>query len=621
MTELCFSPLIKLDGRTGQRAPKNNFDCARQNLRLGSPNQEKTVNEKQLSKSAWEAQAKKHKLDEKALSKALGSYEKCDEKDHAAQEEALKGVEKAAETLKKDKAYKEVSAYLGEVLDACGKARKALAEDEEEEGGEGEDEEAAYAKDLAKQLKSALSQVKGRAPDEPGATPDDGPKQLKFLAYVAAGKAAVIVAKTVGSGARKLAASIAGVSGGKYLQGDCIFEKNAHTFVLEQPPAGLARSLSAALLEETGQKFKVRVRTPDGSTESDDEADAQGETDPNAAKWAAVHAEMEPLLLAVLAAGRGDVSRIRAAWQIAQEKAEAGDFAAALLIAARLQPLLKEADAGGGPSEARKSIPADVVPFVQARLSWINARAKLLEEMKKLGSFDRCRLRRRRGIWLLRGVRFEPFGSPRRPRCEAPRSSLWKRWSRRRTAKRARRSKPRPRRTSAAMPPSSKDPFFCRCGHEEWLHRRRRHFYRPRHPRSHSRGPEVARQLALEIKSMSKKTPLTEEQKNVSQDLPVWKEYRSKEDPDGRVQGDYLSRKVKAQAAIDVLPPEKQERQLLEAQMKAADTKADNGNFKGAYADLKSVKKSILPAEPPTASNPRSHPTPSRRTSTRSAIG
>ncbi len=246
------------------------------------------MSEKHLTKSAWETEAKKHHLDDKTLSKALGTYEKCNEEDLPAQEKALDEVDKAAGALKKNKAYKEVADYLDEVADACEHAQKELAkrieeEEAEEEDGGGDEELAELTKDLAKQLKAAMGQVKGHAPGdpiEPGVAPEPG-KQLKFLAYVAGGATSVIVAKRVGGSTRKLAAKLAGVSGGKYHSGDCIYEKNAYTFVLDQPPGGFAHKVSVALQEETGQKYKVRVRSIDGLVESDDETDAPP-VDPNA---------------------------------------------------------------------------------------------------------------------------------------------------------------------------------------------------------------------------------------------------------------------------------------------------------------------------------------------------
>src|SRR4030095_5666422 len=64
---------------------------------------------------------------------------------------------------------------------------------------------------------------------------------------------------------------------GQYIRGECIFEKNAHTFVSEKVPTGLAKKLAAALLAETGQKYRVRVRNADGSMTLDSDTDLDPE--------------------------------------------------------------------------------------------------------------------------------------------------------------------------------------------------------------------------------------------------------------------------------------------------------------------------------------------------------
>lgn len=113
-------------------------------------------------------------------------------------------------------------------------------------------------------------------------------------------------------------------------------------------------------------------------------ASAAPTVNPWEAKWDALHQQVEPLLLRVLAAGRGDLTKFRGAWDMAQGKAEAADFESALKIAERLLPLLQTAESASGPTEAQASIPVDVVPFVRARQSWIVTRKKLFEEMAKL---------------------------------------------------------------------------------------------------------------------------------------------------------------------------------------------------------------------------------------------
>jgi hypothetical protein len=172
---------------------------------------------------------------------------------------------------------KPAAAPAGETKPAAEKAK----EKEEEEAAEGEDEEeekeaAEFRKDVKGKMVTALAQVRARAPRE-----GEEPKpQLRFMAYLAGKSNAVLVAKKVGSGSKKLLAEIASASGGKIVMGECIFEKGVHTFVLAKVPGGLAKKLTGALLAETGTKYRVRVRAIDGSVDLDSETDVDPDEKP-----------------------------------------------------------------------------------------------------------------------------------------------------------------------------------------------------------------------------------------------------------------------------------------------------------------------------------------------------
>jgi hypothetical protein len=158
---------------------------------------------------------------------------------------------------------------------------KPAAQERAEEDEDAEDEEEArdaadFQKDLKGRMVAALAQVRARAPRA-----EQEPKpQLRFMAYLTAKSSAVIVAKKAGAAMKKLLAEIAGASGGKIARGECVFEKNAYTFVMEKVPGGLAKKLSAALLAETGTRYKVRVRNADSSVELDDETDVDPDEKP-----------------------------------------------------------------------------------------------------------------------------------------------------------------------------------------------------------------------------------------------------------------------------------------------------------------------------------------------------
>ena len=172
--------------------------------------------------------------------------------------------------LKLEEALAAKPAAAGEAKPAAEKAKEKEGEEEEAAEDEEEEKEAAeFQKDLKGKMVTALAQVRSRAPRE-----GEEPKpQLRFMAYLAGKSNAVIVAKKVGGGSKKLLAEIAGASGGKIVLGECIFEKGVHTFVLAKVPGGLAKKLTVALLAETGAKYRVRVRAIDGSVDLDSETD------------------------------------------------------------------------------------------------------------------------------------------------------------------------------------------------------------------------------------------------------------------------------------------------------------------------------------------------------------
>ena len=228
------------------------------------------MSNKQLTAAAWEAVAKKSKLDPKPLSKALAAFEKCDEDDFDDLEKALGEIKKAAASLEKDKEYKEAADYLGKVGDAAARELKeALQRKKEDEADE--DEEEGGDADLGHKLVSALTTVKSLGAPAPG---DETFKPMKFVACVASGGCALVVGRKAGSTAKKKTAAIVG-SGGKYFRGDCIFENNKHTFVMDNPASGLAKKFYEAILQATRQQYRVRVRSYDGSKVLDDETDAE----------------------------------------------------------------------------------------------------------------------------------------------------------------------------------------------------------------------------------------------------------------------------------------------------------------------------------------------------------
>jgi hypothetical protein len=262
------------------------------------------MSEKHLTEKPWKELASKQGIKDLGLQKTFAAYANVDAaKEPVKAVELLKEISELAIKVKKASAAKaDVGGYLDEVLKEVKKilpgfeakaktevaaeakaAAEVKAEETEEQEEESEEAEAEkFKKDLKQQMVSALAQVKTRAPGDPEQAKDPKP-QLQFMAYLTSKVSSVIVAKKVGAATKKLLLEIAGgVSGGKYVSGECIFEKNAHTFVCDPVPGGLAKKLSIALQAETTAKYKVRARSTDGSTVLDSDTDV----DPDSASAA-----------------------------------------------------------------------------------------------------------------------------------------------------------------------------------------------------------------------------------------------------------------------------------------------------------------------------------------------
>ncbi len=333
------------------------------------------MSEKHLTEPPWKTLVSKQGIKDIGVQKALAAYAKIDAAKEPAQALASLGeiTELALKLKKTYGAKEEVVEYLNElakeikkttpVLEARIKAAPAAAKPPEkkaqapaEDDADEEAEAAKFKKDLKQQMVSALAQVKMRAPGDPEQEKEPKKPQLKFMACLAGKQNSVIVARKVGSATKKLLQEIAGGgTGGKFLMGDCIFEKNAHTFVLEAVPGGLAKKLAAALLAETSQKCKIRVRSADGSTVLDSDTDV----DPDATAAPATAAadpgilfkqRLEALLPKIkeaLAAPAPSANQIKLLTGEAGEFAKTKDFGQANARLDAVEALLK-----GGPAPA-----------------------------------------------------------------------------------------------------------------------------------------------------------------------------------------------------------------------------------------------------------------------------
>lgn len=338
------------------------------------------MSEKHLSESGWKAVLSKHKLKDRGLGKALGAYGKCGEKDFAPRLAALDEVEEEAEALQKDKAFKEVKEaadYLDEMLTEAGRSRKAVeaarkkdeAEEEEEEGG-------ADPGAIKKRMTTLLGQVKTKAPED---------RPLEFMACVGKGASAVLLGKSAGGLKKLLLELVPGVASPKFFRGECRWEENVHTFVLEKVPAGLSKKLHRALLAETGLKYRVRVRTFDGSFIADSETELEQElpdetvptppTPPGAdaarAQWLELKARLVPEIKTALAANPGLKETVLKQLGVALGKEKETQFAEALALGQALLQSLAP------PTPATPPAPNPAVAVLQA------AMAKLLPKVKE----------------------------------------------------------------------------------------------------------------------------------------------------------------------------------------------------------------------------------------------
>ena len=222
--------------------------------------QERTVSDKQLTEQEWKKFAKGKNLKDAALVKAMAELDKAKAPD--AQLEALAEIEKQADLLRKaNKADKDITAYLDDIDKALGKERK-LAEAEAKKAAAQESSESEDEEEPAQLAVRMVPLMKAVAKGE----------VLHAMIATEGKEAAVMVSrKSLGAPQRKLLTTALGTTSGvKFIAGECIWEANAHTFVVQSAAAGLARKLREALFKQTQQRFKVRVRGEDPNDVDED---------------------------------------------------------------------------------------------------------------------------------------------------------------------------------------------------------------------------------------------------------------------------------------------------------------------------------------------------------------
>lgn len=328
-----------------------------------------------LNEAAWTGFTKKLslKLDDGPLLKALARFDKAPEAPPGPRQEALD----------------ELIKQLGEQLKTFVKRKKELGDKTFGElkdklyglQGVAESLQKEIARELAAARKSGGSGLDGDAEEDSPAlltskmiplireVRKGGDLVLETLIALAGKETVVLLSRKSISPARGqlLKAQLSNASGLKFVRGQCLFEAQALTFVVEGAAAGLAKRLKAALLAQTELRLKVRVRGAD-SDEVEEEAEEQGEQEPEepsgepVSEVAPTRVEDDPLrtryeqrfgllearLMRVLSGGFGDASKMRAVVGFAQDKAEAGVWPGALKALDALEPLLAAAEAAAG---------------------------------------------------------------------------------------------------------------------------------------------------------------------------------------------------------------------------------------------------------------------------------
>jgi hypothetical protein len=282
------------------------------------------MSEKLLSESAWKSWLSKQEVDDPGIQKALAAYTKAgDDAGRAAGalETVIALVAKLRKSVGKDK---KVTEYLDELAKAALKRKSVLEteakagvggeESEEEEGEEDEEEKGNPAEVLAK----ALRKVKTAGGDSSHAAMICLAKPLLGL--------------TVGLNAKKKlgqkhkAALKESTGGTRVLEGRCVWENNAFTFILETVAGGLAKRLKSTLVKQTGLTQKVRVRNLDGSMVLDDETDVDSEGGDELGAFKSRVAELKPAATKAIESKSPRAEEIRKALTEAVKQAEKKNF-------------------------------------------------------------------------------------------------------------------------------------------------------------------------------------------------------------------------------------------------------------------------------------------------------
>lgn len=213
--------------------------------------------DRQLTESAWKTFSKGKEYKDASLLKALALLSKAES--GSAQEllDALDQIDGAADgVLKSGKADKELAAYVGDISKSVAKARasakqalKGEAKQQASSKAEDDEEEDDSPVVLTTKMIGLIRQIK------------NGQAMNAMVATNGNQTAVLISKKSIPQAKKKMLADYLKLSGGlRYFLGQCIFEENAVTFALPTQPAGLAKRVKLALMNQTGMRIRTRVR-------------------------------------------------------------------------------------------------------------------------------------------------------------------------------------------------------------------------------------------------------------------------------------------------------------------------------------------------------------------------
>lgn len=387
-----------------------------------------------LSDSVWKDLSAKHKIKDTGLQKTLVDLKKVGDEAFDETLKILEEVLKQAGILKKAKDVagnpaiaKHVAEVIAAAEDAKRKAAKAAATADKDRQAKQEAEKKAKAEAEKKAKAEAEAQAKKKEKeDEKNARKgeDEDPEEEETSALLTTklipllrtvkgkgermqalvattGKQVVVLLsrKPISPARRKLLKDeLGGVGGIKYIPGHCIREHGKVTFVLEKVVSGMRKLIEAALLEQTKQRTKVKVRSQDGEydeddvdeedddegegdeTDQDDEGAQEGEEEPDDEEEDDEEQAAEADDEATVAAPQGGQPSPRApAPAPAQAAAAAAARPAPTAAAAADEP------PGPPPTPQQQAVLEDKRrQFKQARAAWVAVKARAEQDLEKV---------------------------------------------------------------------------------------------------------------------------------------------------------------------------------------------------------------------------------------------